>query len=397
MAAESSSSEHTTITQSSKVNFKCREGVIALNNAVALLEHPNTLFTPMLSFLSNCCISKALTIRPSAMYVEYLKEFWYSAEVDDTTKSVTFHLSWWNQPLTFSKKEFIEATGLPTVENPVPLPPKETVRAGLATLGLMDKEKPALTSTDLVHSSPLKMKYFSPTWKIFMQYIVKCLGGMQGSHDQMNINQQTIAYCLIFGLNIDIGDIIYSDLIGKLQNGKKTYREANICYTRYLSLVFENLLGANYSSSDLTLIKPHVITTASFQKPLASEVGLTAHMLQVAKLSEQPEQSLIPSSEKVNADVTSDKSLSKTSVQLDTQPKATTDKGTKKKSHPAFSQPKSSHNVRVILPNQPATHLQHAEEFVVTADTTKSIEVSKSAETQENQPSTAEAEKVTVY
>nr|GEV18103.1 retrovirus-related Pol polyprotein from transposon TNT 1-94 [Tanacetum cinerariifolium] len=54
-----------------------------------------------------------------------------------------------------------------------------TVRAGLATLGLADKDKPYLTSTVLVKSLPLKLKYFSPIWKIFMQYIVKCLGGMQ--------------------------------------------------------------------------------------------------------------------------------------------------------------------------------------------------------------------------
>ncbi|GJW80190.1 hypothetical protein Tco_0873012 [Tanacetum coccineum] len=48
----------------------------------------------------------------------------------------------------------------------------------------------------------------------------------------------------------------------------------------------------------------------------------------------------------------------------------------------------------MILPNKPATHLQHTEELVVTADTTKGLEVSKSAEAQDNQPSTAEAEKV---
>ncbi|GJY77523.1 hypothetical protein Tco_0483324 [Tanacetum coccineum] len=43
----------------------------------------------------------------------------------------------------------------------VPLPPKDTVRAGLATLGLADKDKPSLTSTKLVNSSPLKLKYIS--------------------------------------------------------------------------------------------------------------------------------------------------------------------------------------------------------------------------------------------
>ncbi|GKB97369.1 retrovirus-related pol polyprotein from transposon TNT 1-94, partial [Tanacetum coccineum] len=141
--------------------------------------------------------------------------------------------------------EFISAIGLPICKDVVPLPPKETVRAGLATLGLFDKEKPTLSSIVLVNSSPLKMKYFTPIWKLFMQYIVKCLGGMKGSHDQMNLNQQTFAYCLIWGLDIDIGAIIFSDLTHKLQNGKKN-RETNICYTKFLSLIFEKLHGGNY-------------------------------------------------------------------------------------------------------------------------------------------------------
>ncbi|GJX47461.1 retrovirus-related pol polyprotein from transposon TNT 1-94 [Tanacetum coccineum] len=38
-------------------------------------------------------ISNALTIQPSAIYVEYLKEFWYTAEVDEATKTITFLLS----------------------------------------------------------------------------------------------------------------------------------------------------------------------------------------------------------------------------------------------------------------------------------------------------------------
>ncbi|GKC62397.1 hypothetical protein Tco_1094995 [Tanacetum coccineum] len=132
------------------------------------------------------------------MYVEYLKDFWYTAEVDDATKDISFSLSFFENQLSFNRLYFLTAIGLNDSKSVVPLPPKGTVRAGLATLGLADKDKPSLTSTELVNSSPLKLKYFSPIWKIFMQYIVKCLGGMQGSHDQMNFSQQTIAYCLIF-------------------------------------------------------------------------------------------------------------------------------------------------------------------------------------------------------
>ncbi|GJZ74074.1 hypothetical protein Tco_0638220 [Tanacetum coccineum] len=171
-------------------------------------------------------------------------------------------------------------------------------------------------------------------------------------------------------------------------------RELNICYTRFLSLVFEKLLGKDYVSNDLTLVKPHTITAASFQKPLASEVPLTSHMLKVAKLSEEPEQSLLPPSGEVNADDTADKSLSRASVQPVTQSKATTDLKTKKKKIPPSSKPKSPYKVRVILPKKQVAETQHAEVTVATADATKSLEASELAEEQGNQPSTAEAVKV---
>ncbi|GJS11971.1 hypothetical protein Tco_0368767 [Tanacetum coccineum] len=83
------------------------------------------------------------------MYVEYLKEFWVTTEVEEETKTITFLLSWWDKPLSFTKDKFISAIGLPICRDAVPLPPKETIRAGLATLGLFDKDKPTLSSTVL--------------------------------------------------------------------------------------------------------------------------------------------------------------------------------------------------------------------------------------------------------
>nr|GEU55429.1 retrovirus-related Pol polyprotein from transposon TNT 1-94 [Tanacetum cinerariifolium] len=249
-------------------------------------------------------------------------------------------------------------------EDDVPLPPNETVRARLETLGLFDKDKSTLSSIILVNSSPLKMRYFSPIWRIFMQYIIMCLGGMQGSHDQMNHNQQTIAYYLIWGLEIDIGGIIFLDLVHKLQNRKKNM-ELNIYYTRFLSLVFEKFLGKDYVRNDLTLVKPHTIKAASFQKSLKFEVPLTSHMLKVAKLSEEPEQSLLPPFGEVNADDTTDKSLFRASVQPVIYPNATIDLKTKKKKISPSFKPKSPYKDRVILPKKQVTKTQHAEVTVL--------------------------------
>ncbi|GKE05290.1 hypothetical protein Tco_1397308 [Tanacetum coccineum] len=125
--------------------------------------------------------------------------------------------------------------------------------------------------------------------------------------------------------------------------------------------------------------------SASFQKPLASEVALTSHMLKVAKLSEElTEQSLILSSEDVNADDGADKSLSRTTVQPITQPKAPTDLKPKKKRIPPSSKPKSPYKVRVILPKKQVIETQHADVTVATANATKSLVASELAEEQGN-------------
>ncbi|GKG40935.1 hypothetical protein Tco_0470147, partial [Tanacetum coccineum] len=109
-------------------------------------------------------------------------------------------------------------------------------------------------------------------------------------------------------------------------------------------------------------------------------------MLKVAKLFQKPEQSLIPPSREVNADDSVDKSLSRTSVQPVTQPKAPTDMNSKKNGISPSSKPKSSYKVRVILPKKQVAETQHAEETVATADATKSLDASESAEEQVNQP-----------
>ncbi|GJR78778.1 hypothetical protein Tco_0149563 [Tanacetum coccineum] len=117
-------------------------------------------------------------------------------------------------------------------------------------------------------------------------------------------------------------------------------------------------------------------------------------MLKVAKLFQEPEQSLILSSEKVNADDGADKSLFRTIVQPVTQPKEPTDLKLKKKKIPPSSKPKSSYQVRVILPKKQVAETQHAKEPVATADATKSLGASDLAKDQVNQPKIAEAKKV---
>ncbi|GKC74937.1 hypothetical protein Tco_1125711 [Tanacetum coccineum] len=119
----------------------------------------------MLQFLSNSSISTALTKQPSAYYSKYLREFWYTAEVDVVTKSISFTLSGFDKPISFTSDEFSSIIGLNYSEIYVPLPSKEMVRYALATLGLVDENDTSISSTHLVNSSSLKMRYFSPIWR----------------------------------------------------------------------------------------------------------------------------------------------------------------------------------------------------------------------------------------
>ncbi|GJS92432.1 hypothetical protein Tco_0799400 [Tanacetum coccineum] len=346
-------------------------------------------------FIKNSCVSIALTKQPSTYYSKYLREFWYTTEAYSTINTITFTLSSFDKPLSFNLDDISTFIVLKPSGNYVSLPLKETVKAGLETLGLIDENDSTISSSDLANSSLLKMRYFSLIWKVLMQYIVKCLGGMQGSHDQLNVNQQIIAYCLCWGLDIDIINILFSDLLVQLNPSKKG-RKPNICYTRYLSLIFEHLLKDNYNNENLKTFKPYHITASSLKTPSEYEVPLTSHMLKVVKISEDHYKYLFPPSGDVIADDTADKSSSRTSVQPVTQPKAKTDKKLRRKKVIASSEPNASKIFKESPPSPQVIDTQHAEEKVATVDTTHSLEAFESAEEQANQLETIDATKITV-
>ncbi|GKF91541.1 hypothetical protein Tco_0275242, partial [Tanacetum coccineum] len=124
----------------------------------------------------------------------------------------------------------------------------------------------------------------------------------------------------------------------------------------------KHLLGEDYKNDELTSFKPHTISAASFKKPLVSKVTLTSHMLKVAKLLPESEETLILPSGGVNVDDNTDKSLSAIVVQPVTQSKSPTDK-------------RESSPLKQV------------------ADTTKSVDASESAEVLGNWPKLPDAEK----
>ncbi|GJZ78898.1 retrovirus-related pol polyprotein from transposon TNT 1-94 [Tanacetum coccineum] len=189
------------------------------------------------------------------------------AEADTAMKSITFTFSHFDKLLLFDLDVFSTVIGIERSKEFVLTPLKEIVKAGLESLGLTDEKDTSLSSFDLIYSSPMKIKYFSPKWRLH------------------------------------------------LVAGKKE-RKSNICYTRYLSLIMEHLMGEAYINENLKTLKHHYITATTFKPTLKNETSLTAHMCKVAKLSPNPIKSLLSPFGEVNADNSSDKSSSKTFVQL---------------------------------------------------------------------------------
>ncbi|GKF07663.1 hypothetical protein Tco_0041887 [Tanacetum coccineum] len=128
----------------------------------------------------------------------------------------------------------------------------------------------------------------------------------------------------------------------------------------------EHLLPNNYKNDTLLSMKPYNLTAITFKPTWKNKTALTSHMCKVADLLPEPIQSLIPPFGEVNGDDTADKSLSETSVPPVTQPKA-----------PTTKRPR---NKKILSSTQP----EHAEEFVVTTNETKSVDASESAKVQGN-------------
>nr|GEV18470.1 hypothetical protein [Tanacetum cinerariifolium] len=73
------------------------------------------------------------------------------------------------------------------------------------------------------------------------------LGENYSSTEQVNSIQQFLAYCLINGTKVDIGEIIYSDLVTKIFNKS---RLKYVSYPRFISCALQVLLGSDYTHDE---------------------------------------------------------------------------------------------------------------------------------------------------
>ncbi|GKB81850.1 hypothetical protein Tco_0948745 [Tanacetum coccineum] len=148
----------------------------------------------------NCPLAEAFTKTPSVVYQNFLREFWCTAIAYDS-----------NPPINDSKarplKEYLIKFLVMNEKKPLILdyakgtyvshPSPEAVKAELAKI----VENPIL-----LDRTPVLKNSFPVAWRILFTFVIQVLSGNYSSTEQINYIHQMIAYCLITGTKVDIGE-----------------------------------------------------------------------------------------------------------------------------------------------------------------------------------------------
>ncbi|GJX63520.1 hypothetical protein Tco_0296420 [Tanacetum coccineum] len=174
------------------------------------------------------------------------------------------------KPLTIGFKTFCESTSLDYNKGTyVSHPSPKAVKAELARIK---------TDEVLINRNPILKTAFPMAWRILFTFVIQFLGGNYSSTKQVNSIQQLIAYYLTTRTKVDIGEIIYSDLITRL-----TYksRQKYVSYPRFVSCALEVLLGTEYTQDDKFGSLPNVLSNSNFTKDLSKVIPIefTASMI----------------------------------------------------------------------------------------------------------------------
>ncbi|GJY54445.1 hypothetical protein Tco_0446109 [Tanacetum coccineum] len=176
------------------------------------------------------------------------------------------------RPLTLDFNTFCSSTGLDYnngkyVAHPTP----EVVRKDLGEIAI----NPSYLDKTLVLKNS-----FLVAWRILFTFVIQVLGGNYSSTEQVNSIQQLLTYCLITETEVDIGEIIYSDLVTKLLNKS---RLKYVSYPRFISCALQVLLGSDYTRDKKIRFLPGLLSSSNFTKDPSkvTDIVLTAHMIAV--------------------------------------------------------------------------------------------------------------------
>ncbi|GJY03105.1 hypothetical protein Tco_0361257 [Tanacetum coccineum] len=176
------------------------------------------------------------------------------------------------KPLTLDFNTFTTSTGLDYNNGAyVAHPSPEVVKAELAKI---------VTNPSYLDKTPILKNSFPVAWRILLTFMIQVLGGNYSSTKQVNSIQQLITYSLITRTKVDIGEIIYSDLVTKLLNKS---RLRYVSYPRFISCALEALLGLEYTQDENFEYLPGILCNSNFSKDPSkvTEIELTAHMIVV--------------------------------------------------------------------------------------------------------------------
>ncbi|GJU52463.1 hypothetical protein Tco_1226177 [Tanacetum coccineum] len=158
--------------------------------------------------------------------------------------------------------------------------------------------------------------------------MVNILGGNYSSTEQVNSIKKLLAYCLITGTEVDIGEIIYSDHVTKQLNKS---RLKYVSYLRFILCALQVLLGSDYTQDEKFRFLHGILSNSNFTKDPSkvTNIELTAHMIAshspevpgaLFKKSKRPKSKNPPTKTKVTPPKPTEGSELSHSVSLDTVP-----------------------------------------------------------------------------
>ncbi|GJZ67902.1 hypothetical protein Tco_0631142 [Tanacetum coccineum] len=147
----------------------------------------------------------------------------------------------------------------------------EAIKAELAKI---------VTNASYLDKTPVLKNFFPMAWRILFTFVIQFLSENYSSTKHINSIQQIIVYYLITGTGVDIGEIIYSDLITKLLSKS---RLKYIYYPRFISCALEVLLGFEYTEDKQFRSLPNILSNSYFSKDPSkvTDIELTGHMIAI--------------------------------------------------------------------------------------------------------------------
>ncbi|GJZ92919.1 hypothetical protein Tco_0664984 [Tanacetum coccineum] len=194
----------------------------------------------------NCPLAEAFTKSPLVVYQSLIREFWCTAiashpnlPTDDSEVRplkeylIKFLVMNGKKPLTLHFKTFTESTRLNYAKGKyVSHPYTKEVKPELAKI---------VDNPILLDRTPILKTAFPVAWRILFTIVVQVLGGNYSSTEQVNSIQQLFGYCLLTGTKVDIGEIIYSDLVTRLTNKYRTDAKYQADQTQSARLRYRSL------------------------------------------------------------------------------------------------------------------------------------------------------------